>query len=541
MKLSKLRYSILLLFLSLFFTIFPFSGNISNYLRSGTYHITQGQWQSTWKITVVNGSITGTSEWTCCPGHRVDPLRGKIEGNRVIIERDCSKQGYGSVCKQTYVGYFNNGKISGPCSGTGLTNGSTWTMVLTNPEPVFGSATYEEYALKGDIYFFPVGTNHLPDFSRLSPVGSIYARELNVSIRPFTQGFPGITKRFEWFGIRYRGNFRLNGAGNYKFRLNSDDGSKLWIDNKLVIDNDGLHPVGHTSKSGNIYLSNGKHYMVVEFFQGPRAMLGLQLYVTPPGGQEEIFHPDYLSNKSFPSNSGYRGENVWVINNAHGIFHWSGKGWKHVSYSRSNATDIGVGSNGTVWMAGVDLSTKGPSIYRWMDNIHSFVKVPGNAVKVDVNHYGIPWIVTISEDIFHWSNRRWNKVPGKAKDIGVGPNGDVFIIGTKKMVGGYQIFKWKGNGWQLYPGAAVRIDVDRNGNPWVINENGNIYKWNGMSWELLPGLAVDISSGPKTVWVIGTDNVPGGHGIYRWDEQIKNWEKVPGGAVAISVGGISVK
>ncbi len=56
------------------------------------------------------------------------------------------------------------------------------------------------------------------------------------------QGFPGIDNRFEWFAIDYTGNFWIARGGKYKFALNSDDGSKLYIDDTLVIDNDGQHP-----------------------------------------------------------------------------------------------------------------------------------------------------------------------------------------------------------------------------------------------------------------------------------------------------------
>jgi CubicO group peptidase (beta-lactamase class C family) len=38
-----------------------------------------------------------------------------------------------------------------------------------------------------------------------------------------------------------RGFLNVQTAGTYRFRLWSDDGSKLWIDERLVIDNDGLH------------------------------------------------------------------------------------------------------------------------------------------------------------------------------------------------------------------------------------------------------------------------------------------------------------
>ena len=100
-------------------------------LKSGTYHVTQGNWESTWRLKVEkNGKITGTSEWTCCPNHRVDPMKGRITGNTVEIKRDCSGQGYSGACNQTYKGKIVGDRIEGTCSGTGLVAGSTWTLYL---------------------------------------------------------------------------------------------------------------------------------------------------------------------------------------------------------------------------------------------------------------------------------------------------------------------------------------------------------------------------------------------------------------------------
>jgi hypothetical protein len=53
-------------------------------------------------------------------------------------------------------------------------------------------------------------------------------------------------------------------AGTYNFRLISDDGSRLWLDNALVIDHDGLH--GATPKDGSVQLTTGPHALRIEHF-----------------------------------------------------------------------------------------------------------------------------------------------------------------------------------------------------------------------------------------------------------------------------------
>ncbi len=230
-------------------------------------------------------------------------------------------------------------------------------------------------------------------------------------------------------------------------------------------------------------------------------------------------------------------EYVWAVNDAHQIFRWNGSGWTHIP---GNATDVGVGAHGTVWITGTENSRFGHVIYRWMED--RFARTDGQALRLDVGPWGTPWVANRGGDIYRWVHKHWERLPGGAVDVGVGADGSVFIIGNRKIEsGGNGIYHWSGSSWDKYPGAAVRIDVDTSGKPWVVNANGDIFRWTGMAWVQLPGKATDISVGPLGAWVTGTDRVPGGHGIYRWDEAIHNWRRVPGGATEISVGGSPAK
>ena len=59
--------------------------------------------------------------------------------------------------------------------------------------------------------------------------------------------FGGLTQNFVVHAIA---NLTVPTTGQYTFRLNSDDGSELFIDNQLVIDHDGLH--GAEDKDGEL-------------------------------------------------------------------------------------------------------------------------------------------------------------------------------------------------------------------------------------------------------------------------------------------------
>lgn len=156
------------------------------------------------------------------------------------------------------------------------------------PPNVFGYPTPVKGCFEGQVFPLEENTKKLPsDYAPLKPVSVLYACEWDIPPRAWDQGFPGVAERFEWFAIRYAGAFHLATAGDYGFRISSDDGAKLIIDGKVVIDNDGVHPPAQGK--GHAQLAAGDHDMVLEYFQGPRYQINLQLWVTPPGKPEEIF------------------------------------------------------------------------------------------------------------------------------------------------------------------------------------------------------------------------------------------------------------
>ena len=157
----------------------------------------------------------------------------------------------------------------------------------TAPITTFGVTVYDSSGLRGDVYLLEPNTASLPEFEKLEPIGAIYASALNIPPRDFQEGFPGVTDRFEWFAIDYTGNFWIERPGRYRFLLASDDGSKLYIDHKLVINNDGIHPI--QSKDGTVKLKGGIHRIRISYFQGPRAHLALILAVARPGEKWRIF------------------------------------------------------------------------------------------------------------------------------------------------------------------------------------------------------------------------------------------------------------
>ncbi len=78
------------------------------------------------------------------------------------------------------------------------------------------------------------------------------------------------------FSVRWTNTFRLDG-GLYRFTTETDDGVRLFVDGKLIIDKWRLQPV--TKYSAEIRLSKGQHTVVMEYQErGDRAVAKLRVY-----------------------------------------------------------------------------------------------------------------------------------------------------------------------------------------------------------------------------------------------------------------------
>ncbi len=66
--------------------------------------------------------------------------------------------------------------------------------------------------------------------------------------------------------VEFKGSIHVEKAGSKHFRLVSDDGSKLFINGKQVIDNDGYH--GADPKDGEVNLKAGANDFKIQMFQG---------------------------------------------------------------------------------------------------------------------------------------------------------------------------------------------------------------------------------------------------------------------------------
>lgn len=134
------------------------------------------------------------------------------------------------------------------------------------------------------------------------------------------------------------------------------------------------------------------------------------------------------------------------------------------------------------------------------------------------------------QEVFRLRGQNWQQLPGRAKDIGAGADGSIWIIGTNDSP-----YKWNENGyaWEQAGGTVVRISVLPDGVPVILNAKEEVYRLRGQNWQQLPGRAKDIAAGADgSIWIIGENGSP-----YRWNESGYAWEQKQGTGVQLAIAG----
>ena len=97
--------------------------------------------------------------------------------------------------------------------------------------------------------------DQLPNFNNLSPIATGSSESISLNV----------TTQTETFGLVFTNQIVVSTAATFEFKTNSDDGSRLFIEDTLVVDNDGLH--GPVVVNGAIFLNPGSYNLRVEFFE----------------------------------------------------------------------------------------------------------------------------------------------------------------------------------------------------------------------------------------------------------------------------------
>jgi mono/diheme cytochrome c family protein len=144
--------------------------------------------------------------------------------------------------------------------------------------------------------FYEGSWTTLPNFDELKPKATGMATDFDVAA----------SGKKENFALRFNGFLHIPRDGKYEIFLGSDDGSRLLLDGKEIVNADGVHP--HSVKQENVDLTAGPHAVVVEYFEaggeevltveiaGPdlqrQPMAGLVSETEEPPEQKNAFQPD---------------------------------------------------------------------------------------------------------------------------------------------------------------------------------------------------------------------------------------------------------
>ena len=140
------------------------------------------------------------------------------------------------------------------------------------PSAVMTSAYNKYNPEQGLIYkYFDILSEKVPDFINLThdKTGSVN-----------TISFSEIETNMDHYALQFLGLINIEQKGEYTFYTGSNDGSELFINNKLIVSNDGPH--GYLEESGKIELDKGEHFIEVRYFQNGGGQ-DLFVYYEGPG------------------------------------------------------------------------------------------------------------------------------------------------------------------------------------------------------------------------------------------------------------------
>jgi hypothetical protein len=134
-------------------------------------------------------------------------------------------------------------------------------------------------------YYALSAPSALPDFEQLTPYATDAVSQLSYAS---TDGDFVTSGRDNEVGAVFTGYVEVASAGDWTFYTESDDGSRLFIGEDAVVDNDGLH--GMAEEAGTIGLDAGLHEIRVEFFENGGGA-GLLVRYQGPGQPKSIVPP----------------------------------------------------------------------------------------------------------------------------------------------------------------------------------------------------------------------------------------------------------
>ena len=149
--------------------------------------------------------------------------------------------------------------------------------------------------------------------------------DAQVNFAPGTADFGGFADLDDNFAVRWTGQLLVPADADYSFFLKSDEGTRLYVDGKLVVDNDGLPifsnekggPLNAQGQLGTITLTAGAHDLQLEFFDR-LGSAGAELSFQINGGAKQVIPTGVLRPRGAADLSPLAGlENLRFLSASH--------------------------------------------------------------------------------------------------------------------------------------------------------------------------------------------------------------------------------
>ncbi|MEE9344781.1 MAG: hypothetical protein V3U88_04170 [Methylococcales bacterium] len=231
----------------------------------------------------------------------------------------------------------------------------------------------------------------------------------------------------------------------------------------------------------DLFVSRGKHLQNSRFFDvtfsDTEVSLQESVWVI---GQNHDFAPGEPPIKTFgSSNSSWQPADraaariavdsdgtPWVVSKSGKVYRLSGSTWEKID-ANPITSDIATGKDGSVWRATLN------SVDKWINDtaLWQNYSVPGIATRIAIDNAGNPWIINSEKKIYRLNRSNWEKMPGRAIDIGSSGH-RIWVTGDNKV-----IYFWDENDndwekamqknpsnigwWTAITGKAVSVDHTR--------------------------------------------------------------------------------
>ena len=199
------------------------------------------------------------SDATYAPIPLVHPFEGQVEGPVVITADASDAQIYytldGTDPDENATLYTGPFTLDKACEVRSIVKrGTSWSGIESNflfPDrgetPVF-YRLWRNYSVC-----------EMPDFTKFGKAdASGYIKDLTINAAG--------AKDEDYFAILFSSNFVADEDADYTFELKADDGANLWIDGKLLVNNENAHSV-KSPKFGTVHLNAGRHPLKIEYYE----------------------------------------------------------------------------------------------------------------------------------------------------------------------------------------------------------------------------------------------------------------------------------